>query len=179
MNKLLSGDEARMYWIAVHEAGHAVAHFRLHDGNRDHGYLSIQPSGDIAGLASQETEWIFNPESMQKEVTILCCGYAACVAAGLDPTQAKEGCDNDFEKVDAILGNFKLDPFSIQLAAATTLMSKSENLRAVQRLADELVRHQILRSEEVDVLIEVADGAMSEEDLAQFRINLDTALGAR
>jgi len=168
-----------MNWTAIHEAGHAVARYRLHGNSRYIGDLSIVPRKGNAGHALQEIEWDCNSESMLNEVLILCSGYAACVAAGLNPDQAKEGCDSDFEKAELIIGDWKLKSIDVQIAAATALMDQPKNRRAVQRLADELGQHQILRSEEIDVLIEVADSAISEEDLARFRIKLDATRGAR
>jgi len=157
-------------WTAIHEAGHAVAHYRLHGSSRYVGNISIIPHEGNAGHTYQEEEWDCNHESMSKEVLILCAGYAACVAAGLDHTRAMEGCGSDFEKANRIIGGWELEPIDIQIAAATTLMEQPKNRRAVQRLADELVRRQTLPGQEIDVLIDLADGEISEEEYAKYRI---------
>lgn len=156
---------------AIHEAGHAVAHVRLRP-HRGLGYATIVPNHEngTAGNSIHEDEWDCNAESMQGEVTVLCAGYGACVAAGMDETLAREGCDSDFEKAEQIIRGWSLSPLSEQLKLAIEMMQRPENRKAVQRLADELMKRQTVDGDEVGVIVEVSDGATTEEDYLRYRM---------
>lgn len=107
---------------------------------------------------------------MQKEVTILCSGYAACVAAGQDSAEALQGCELDFDRAGKIIDGWKLKNFPEQCADAIHLMQQPENMRAVHLLADELEQHHVLVSEEIDLLIDVADELLPMSAVERFRL---------
>jgi len=153
---------------AIHEAGHAVALRRLWPGGRYAGELSIVSDGVLAGFHQQEELMIpvadNSPEAdeaLHNEAIVCCAGYAACIAHGYSEDEAAAGCDSDFEKVDTK----QLDAMKRE---AVELMRKPENLQAVERVADELLKRERIDGQTVDVLLEVAFGESSEADYRQY-----------
>ena len=158
---------------AIHEAGHAVACYRL-TPTRYVGMVTIIPNEEKshAGAYWGEEFWPDNTaEEAQHEVMCLCAGYAACIAAGIDEVEARQGCDSDFETTEELIRNWKLAPLKDQLRQTVELMQQPENTQAVSRLEKELLEHELLLGEEIDVLIDVADGEVSELELVQYRNN--------
>ena len=47
-------------------------------------------------------------------------------------------------------------------------MRREENIRAVDRIADELMRRRSLDGDHAEILIDLANGGMSEEDYRQY-----------
>ena len=154
---------------AHREAGHAVAHNRLRGPRRYVDVLSIISYAYSSGSAMRAEEWSADAEYMQEKVLILCAGYAACMAAGIEDAMARQGCHSDIAEAKEIVAGWHLAPFEEQLDDAVDLMWQPENRRAVARLADELTRHLLLLPQEIDVLIDVANGAISEAELARLR----------
>lgn len=154
---------------AYREAGHAVAHHRLRGPRRYPGVLSIISYANGAGSTTREQEWSADSEYMQDQVVILCAGYAACIAAGIEDATATQSCYFDLAKAKEIVAGWHLAPFEELLEDAVDLMWQPENRRAVERLTDELTRHLLLLPQEIDVLIEVANGGISEAELARLR----------
>ncbi|HYA37078.1 MAG TPA: hypothetical protein VEI74_02225 [Candidatus Methylomirabilis sp.] len=154
---------------AYREAGHAVAHRRLRGPRRNVEILSIISYANGAGSAMPPEEWSPETENMQDNVVILCAGYAACGAAGIGDSMARQCCASDFAKAHEIIARWHLASFEEHLDEAIDLMWQPENQRAVARLADELTRHLLLLPQEIDVLIDVTDGAISEAELARLR----------
>ncbi len=154
---------------AFREAGHAVAHSRLRGPRRHPGVVSIISYANGAGPMTREEEWSTDAEYMQDKVVILCAGYAACIAAEIEDAVAKQSCHADFVKAEEIIAGWHLAPLGEHLEEAVDLMWEPENRRAVARLADELSRHLLLLPQEIDVLIEVANGGISEAELARLR----------
>lgn len=157
---------------AIHEAGHAVAFYRLFSGGRIGGQLTIVPVGN--NLGSHQAEEVSFPwteqitleqqEQFHREAVYACASYAALVAAGYSEDEAEQGCQSDFEKAVRCSG----EPLDAVRREAVALMSRAENVRAVARIADELMRRKRLDEDEVTILLEVADGNASEEDYSQY-----------
>lgn len=155
---------------AYHEAGHHVAHYRL-SPDRYRGNASIVPDHQkgTAGHVQHEEEWSPDPENLQAMVMVLCAGYAACATAGMD--DAREGCNDDFEKAEKIITGWNLDPLEEYLKKAVDLMRRPKNRRAVHRLANELLEHGIVDGQYVEAIIYVADEgtAEAEAQLVRYR----------
>lgn len=162
---------------AYHEAGHAVAHHRLFPRAQLRGELTIIPNQDenAAGSHTQMEHCGDTAAAYQAQVQYLCSGYAACVAAGIHDEAARVGCWDDFEKAEEIIAGWKFLPLEDQLGQAIDFMRLPDNLRAVERLATELLDRGTLDGDEVEVLIEVADEgtAEAEADLVKYRVLRD------
>ena len=86
IQELEPGVMDRMRRVAVHEAGHAVAHIRL---GIDQEYASIEPGPGTAGRVSAEgVKHVWNAEAAQPMAVAYCAGYAAEVASGYDEITA-------------------------------------------------------------------------------------------
>ena len=147
---------------AIHEAGHAVAFSRLFP-TRDLGKVSIIPDHDegFAGACSSEGLWgAEDEEHLANHDTYGCAGYAAVLVAGYSEEEAAAGCESDFEEVFGDLDAAK--------ARAIDLMRQPSNLKAVKRLADELVLRKELHPDHVDYLIGLADGELPENEYLQL-----------
>jgi hypothetical protein len=157
---------------AIHEAGHAVAHKRLHGGRFDLKETTIQRDDDSLGHCSHEEilQELGLGETDAKgkyhfshEVTKLLSGYAANVVAGVNPKRARRGCDSDFEKAEKIIAGWHLPPLPEQIKTALDLMARPENRRAVDLVASELLKNVAVPPSDVECLVEVADGKVTLE----------------
>lgn len=149
---------------AIHEAGHAVAFSRLFPG-RLMGEVSIIPNHDegFAGACSTEGLWgNEDQEHLANHEVFICSGYAAVLAAGYGEEEAAAGCENDFEQVFGDLDAAK--------ARAIDLITQASNLKAVKRVADELVLRKALHPDHVDLLMGVTDGELSEYEYQQLLV---------
>lgn len=153
---------------AIHEAGHAVACLRLWETGRDTGNVTIDRTG--SKLGSHLAEEIIFPangpvtaeerQEFENEAIYSCAGYAALIAAGYDEATAVLGCDPDFETADYVTER----PLAEIKQKAVALMQRPENIKAVSRIAEELLQRTTLDYWDVEVLIEVADGNVTEEE---------------
>ncbi len=152
---------------AIHEAGHAVAHIRL---GIQQGHVTIVPAGDLSGSAVAEgSDHVWNAAAASDQVLAYCAGHAATIAAGLEAAQAELGCGNDFEEAQQLIDFWRLDSdLAAWQARAIALMSQSENVTAVACVAEWLLQEGTLDSELVDVLVEKADGNVSDTDFERF-----------
>lgn len=149
---------------AIHEAGHAVAFSRLFP-SRQLSKVSIIPDHDegFAGACSSEGLWgNEDVEHLANHDVYGCSGYAAVFAAGNSEEEAAAGCESDFEEVFGDLNAAK--------ARALDLMRQPSNLKAVKRVADELVLRKALHPDHVDLLIGVADGELPEREYLQLLV---------
>jgi hypothetical protein len=95
-----------------------------------------------------------------REAVYCCGGYAALLAAGYSDEDARIGCWNDFDKAEALT---RIPLATIQ-RQAVALMRQPENIAAVTRIADELMRRKTISGEHVETLIELSDGTISDDD---------------
>ena len=153
---------------AIHEAGHAVACFRLFP-DRMTGTLSILRNRDDGLLGSHESEKILLPRStgdddaeriFESDAVYTCAGYGAMIAKGFPEEEAIVGCEQDFEEARPRLNAAKVK--------AVELMSSTENIKAVSRLAEELMRFKSMQPDHVEVVIELTQGECSETEYREF-----------
>jgi len=149
---------------AYHEAGHAVACHRFFPGAG--GDVTIVPDAikDTAGLHKAVKLPDDNIDNIEKQISYICAGYAACAAAGMPDETARLGCDKDFERAEAIIAKWGLVPLHEHLETAVNFMRRPENLRAVRRLANELLIRETMDGDYVDLLIRVVDQGTCDAD---------------
>ena len=124
---------------AVHEAGHIVVTIRL---GHVPGDVSIQPDYDLGLNGSTEFEGIsdYNAQLAREEVIISCAGYAALKVKNYSENDCCSGAEKDFEEAEEL----------------------------IHRMAAYLLNNSFLRGEHAQVLVDVADGKASEDDLAYY-----------
>ena len=159
---------------AIHEAGHAVAFYRLFGDAARYGHtLTIEPHEDLLGSHRAE-ELVFHGVgeltaeqrlTFENEAIYSCAGYAAVLAAGYSDEAALAGCGSDFDKAERACDV----PLDISKEKAVELMTLPENTAAVARVAAELLSQSTLEWDEVAILIEVADGTATEQDYQRCR----------
>jgi hypothetical protein len=160
---------------ALHEAGHAVASKRLFPW-RPVDDLSIVPNYDEGTAGSHETleavefdltddpaELERQNEEFRKQAVYQCAGYAALIAAGYSQREASHGCGADFAR-----GTNAYITLKDAQRRAVDLMRNTENVAAVARIAKALIEHGTLDPDNVDALISVADGEMTEDFYQQL-----------
>jgi len=170
----LSSEESRIS-TAYHEAGHAVAFYRLFGDAARYGHtLTIEPHEDVLGDHRAE-ELVFHGVgeltveqrlAFENEAIYSCAGYAAVLAAGYSDEAALAGCGSDFDKAERACDV----PLNVSKEKAVKLMTLPENTSAVARVADELLSQNTLEWDEVEILIEVADGEATEQDYQQYLV---------
>ena len=154
---------------ALHEAAHAVAHLRLHQ-RLYLGKVTIVPDHETAGLGQFEELTSESEDDWGKEVVVLCAGYAAQLMVGDDPKRARLGASSDLEKAEQIILGWGLPALIHHINTATKLLEVAENRRAVDRIAAELLEHDTLDSDDVEILLMIADGEASEADYERFKL---------
>ena len=159
---------------AIHEAGHAVAFYRLFGDAARYGHtLTIEPHEDLLGSHRAE-ELVFHGVgeltaeqrlAFENEAIYSCAGYAAVLAAGYSDEAALAGCGSDFDKAERACDI----PLNVSKEKAVELMTLPENTAAVARVAGELLSQSTLESDEVEILIAVADGKATEQDYQRYQ----------
>ncbi len=170
----LSSEESRIS-TAYHEAGHAVAFYRLFGDAARYGHtLTIEPHEDVLGDHRAE-ELVFHGVgeltveqrlSFENEAIYSCAGYAAVLAAGYSDEAALAGCGSDFDKAERACDV----PLNVSKEKAVKLMTLPENTSAVARVVDELLSQSTLEWDDVEILIEVADGEATEQDYQRYLV---------
>jgi hypothetical protein len=159
---------------AIHEAGHAVAHRRLF-GDRHFSWgiaLVDNQDQEEQGAAGWNMSDYLGHEDEQTTADLdvcLCAGYAAVVAAGFSEAEAAAGCDEEDN------GDFRMVHGDLETAKAKALdlMREPENVKAVKRIADELLLRRRLHGDHVGLLLDLAFGEITE----QFYLQLLSARG--
>ncbi len=170
----LSSEESRIS-TAYHEAGHAVAFYRLFGDAARYGHtLTIEPHEDVLGDHRAE-ELVFHGVgeltveqrlAFENEAIYSCAGYAAVLAAGYSDEAALAGCGSDFDKAERACDV----PLNVSKEKAVKLMTLPENTSAVARVVDELLSQSTLEWDDVEILIEVADGEATEQDYQRYLV---------
>lgn len=166
--------------IAIHEAGHAVAAVRL---EIDYGRATIVPDEDAGYLGQVSCDescfnlehddgigcvGVENSELVENQIILSLAGYAALIAAGFTEEESMNGTAKDISDAEALLEKMPSLPLEHWKAKAVSLMSHTENINAVQRVANQLLKDHYLARDMIDVLVEVADGISTEEDYERF-----------
>ncbi len=97
----------------------------------------------------------------ENDALYACAGYAAVLAAGYTESEAEEGCGSDFETAEKVSSQ----PLEFIKQEAAAMMRQPENVRAVVRVAEELLKRKTISDpDEVEIMIEIADGGATEDD---------------
>lgn len=141
---------------AYHEAGHAVAHVRL---GILAGNVTIVATPSTLGSATAEgVDSVYSRDGAKDQILAFCSGYASLVAAGYSDEEARNGCGDDFEQADYLIGFWGLGSLEDWLSQAVAFMRREENIKAVGLVAEHLTRHGTLESEYIENLVMFADG---------------------
>ena len=162
---------------AIHEAGHAVAHCRL---NIQQAYVSIDPeeSYDDEGnllaatpgrVIAEGVEHVYDQVQAGDQVLAYYAGYAALSAAGYSEEEALLGADDDFALAEYLIDLWQIGKDSEWKHKAEGLMRDEANVAAVARVYEELLLERRLTMDQVEVLIEVADGETLEEEYRRVK----------
>ncbi|MCS7466116.1 hypothetical protein NZK35_05440 [Stieleria sp. ICT_E10.1] len=146
---------------AIHEAGHTVAHRRFFPNWYLFGVACVlveeqEEEGAAGWSANEQLSGNEDAQTMADFDTYLCAGYGAVLAARYSEDEAAAGCENDFSKVQGARAAAK--------AMALDLMRQPENVKAVKRIADELMLRRRLHSDHVTMLIDLSDGEITESE---------------
>lgn len=159
--------------LAIHKAGHAVAHTRLFgDSWRPREKLTIEPGEHGGRRVAEELTQVGAGESLgemfrefEHDAIYACAGFAAVLVAGYSTPDAEGGCGSDFAAA-ARVSDLPLDEIK---SKAVALLEQPQNVAAVARLSRELLDHRTLDPIEVEMIIDVSDGLATEADLARCR----------
>lgn len=153
---------------AQHEAGHAVADYRLGFGVLQ---TSILPADGNLGHELPMGGWD-DTDSAERYVISLLAGFAAELE--FDPSrmkQARLGACQDFEDATSVVERLAPpDPrrhMKDLLHRAFDLVR--QNRAAIDALAAELIAHRTLPGDEVEFIVEIADGDGCAADLDAYR----------
>lgn len=168
--------DVTLWHVAIHEAGHAVALVRL---NHQSGSVTIESGQLESGLRyrgkadGDHPDNIWVAEQGGTLATVYAAGYAAMVAHGIEEELANESAWQDFDNAEELL-RFWLPEKSLEdcRREALELMREPANLRAVGRVADELLLRGTVDEDHLSVLIDLVDGGGSEEEDWEYRVYL-------
>ena len=153
--------------IAIHEAGHAVAHVRL--GILPVSVTIVECSETFGHSTAEGADSVWTSDGAADQVISYCAGYAASIAAGEDNDAASHGCGDDFEHARRLIEFWALEgDLEAWKARAVALMSSPENVAAVALIADWLMQHGTLDGQLVDVLVDRSDGNVTDSELNRF-----------
>lgn len=153
-----------LHSVAIHEAGHAVAHIRL---NIDQECATIvRGVGTLGGVTAEADPW--TKGEAQAQVIAYCSGYAACVAAQYAEDRANEGCWDDFERAQTLIEFWDLDALADCKAKSVELMCIAENIRAVNLIGQYLMQHGTVDADCMAVLVDVADGGTTQAEFDEY-----------
>lgn len=152
---------------ALHEAGHAVAQLRFEILGDE---VKISPSGDTFGTVdSAGARPVRSNDEAAARVLSCCAGFAALVATGHDKVQAAIGCDSDFLEAANLIKYWALEgDLETWKRKAVRLMRFPRNIAAVEMVAAHLLRQRVLAGDYVEVLVDLADGSISQADFDDF-----------
>lgn len=157
-------DEKRL--TAIHEAGHAVA-------NNRNGFTSsivtIVPGEGYNGRQTREDGDVYDHEDASKDCIAFAAGYAALAVSGVPKDEAVKGCGSDFDHIEEHVSFWFPDSTLEQWKQkAVELLDTPENRRAIEMVAGELLRWETLYGDHADVVVEWADGEITEADYQRY-----------
>ncbi len=152
--------------VAHHESAHAVANCRF--GFDLYG-VSVVQHEDALGATSGSGGLGYDLETAKGRVTSLLAGYAANLRNGAAEPRARAGAQEDFEAAEELYGFLQIDEAQA-IDWAEAFVEEPKNWRAIEEIAEQLLARKRLDGEEVEIMVEVADGVTSSEDLERYRL---------
>jgi hypothetical protein len=174
MGRQSTADE-KLRAVAHHEAGHFVAAYFMQPGGSDYASVTIQPSGDAAGLHSCEPPPLDNEEQIERAIVQLYAGYAAQVR--FDPSaeeSAKRTASSDDAQAEEWLDLLRLTKPAKRARHVERLRRNaaglvSDHWHAVVALANDLLERTTVRGEEAACIVAIAEGKEARRTLAAIR----------
>lgn len=155
------------YHTALHEAGHAVAFYRLFPDSSAFDVTIIPRDGALGMFKGEDVsfEELETPddvlkETLQKHAIYCCAGYGVLLAEGFEEAIAMEGCESDFQHAGELLAEGK--------TGAKDLFADTRNIDAAKFLAQELIVHRAMVGEWAEVAIEVGLGMATDDDYRAY-----------
>lgn len=145
--------------IAYHEAGHVVAALRFGSMLAVVNILR-HAERERLGVSCDDSE---DECSLEEHRIILCAGYCAEIEAGGDEGDARMGAGSDFSEVPP-------DALDDSIANAFEFVRAPKNWKAIEVIAEELLRLKHIEGQEAEVLLALADGECTPEDVEKFRL---------
>lgn len=163
--------------VAMHEAAHAVADFRA-GFNLGPATIARDPERRTLGTAggggptsytNAAGEEVYHLEDWRAHVVSLLAGLAAETADGADTEPAERGAASDSERAREAIERWGLEwTFADARRAAGEFVRREWS--AIEAVAAELLEHETLDAEEVELVILAADGdADAPAALAAYR----------
>ena len=154
---------------AHHEAGHAVADVRFGFSSFR---VTIRPDPETGTLGrSWPMDHPADASDHDNYLIVLCAGYASEIkfAPGTEAV-SRIGADNDLEKVHQILNKREESGTEIHWISKAKLFV-DDNWNAIRAVADELLSHEELDFDEVELIVEHSDTGSAEVQatLATYR----------
>ncbi len=149
---------------AYHEAGHAAADLLI---EHQAVMATIEPRLGNLGSVSQLYGDDRTVEGMENLVMSLYAGAEAEKHVNSDFEAVKLGASDDDEKAGEYLASLNSSEDDLRKRSAKLL---SDNWRLVELIAWELLLHETLRHDELDILLSVYLGEMTMDDLEAFRV---------
>lgn len=161
----------------IHEAGHAVAHCRLEifqayvsfDSEKIYDEDGNLKSSTLGRAVGEGWEHVCDQVQAGDQVLAYYAGYAALLAVGYGAEQASVGAEDDFFLASHLLEAWEIGEEDEWKQKAELLMRDKANVAAVARVAEELLWERHLVMDQVKMLIDVADGEMSEEEYQRMK----------
>ena len=142
-------------FIAIHEAGHAVASKRF---GMSIAKTSIVPNHEEGSEGNCDGEGFSEDEDSIKEtVKVHLAGYAALVVAGYSEEESCWGAGDDFGKAIYEIRFISGGDLNYWKRQTVSFMSEPANARAVMALAEVLIDNLTLDGDEVSIVIDAAD----------------------
>ena len=171
---------------AFHEAAHAVAQTRLgltclQVAIERHGLAGIASHyDDDMAFATLGADGVYTiPEQASRDMlTTLYSGYCSAIEAGDDEATARIAAEDDFADADERREKINVSEEE-GIAAAFAFVREPKNWRAIEAVAAELIQQSRLDSDELAIIIEIADGEVEPADLGTYREMRALALGPR
>ncbi|MEW8073317.1 MAG: hypothetical protein AB2826_23130 [Candidatus Thiodiazotropha sp.] len=154
---------------AIHEAGHATAHARL---GIDQGMTTIVPNYENETLGAVQAEGAahaYTKEEAENHVIAYCAGYAALIVNGCSGKEALLGTDGDFENAEDLIKLWQLDPLEAWKQKTVNFLSEESNKRVTERISAELLKAKTLDLDDIEFLVDIADGEATEDDYEEFK----------
>jgi len=141
---------------AYHEAGHALAAYRL---GFYLGQTSIIKKKHILGFSSNESEWGDGLRDID-QIIVLYAGLTA--EQKFNPNADESGSTNDNEKASSLLKRTSETESSLRQRAKDLI---NDNWQIIQAIAEKLLIYKTLEDDELSIIIDSLDEGFNPDDM--------------
>lgn len=151
---------------AFHEAGHFVIHYALFGPDRCRGRLTIVPGDGTAGSSQAESWW--SEEDARNDVLVSFAGLAAQKLA--NPNADPQGAGSDDRQAREALRFLEEEERECEYRTKADQLVMDHRAE-ITALAEELLERKIIQDPfESELIVDLARGDITEEDLARYRM---------